>query len=228
MKITVGRNSVFAKDYDIGTVLYLNEQGQLHRGDGSAMITLDGGEYWYQNGLRHRVGGPAAVDTAGQEWWINGRLHRDGDEPAIIEFQIKMKKWYKYGHLHRDGDLPAVEGPNEKHWFKNGLRHRGGDLPAYLKNGDQIWFQDNEKHRDRGPACIWKNGRKDWCFKGNFIFSEDEDGIFRLVDTHPLTVEQQEFLIWNRPDLINSEIPYLDSGLALKYSRELELSKVDL
>ena len=47
--------------------------GQLHREDGPAFVSSDGGQQWYLNGRRHRENGPAVVYAdGGQEWWLNG------------------------------------------------------------------------------------------------------------------------------------------------------------
>ena len=74
------------------------------------------------------------------------RLHREGDEPAII-CENGSKIWYKNGQLHREGDLPAyIDANGNKYWFKNGQYHREGDLPAYIDvNGSKKWYKnDNE------------------------------------------------------------------------------------
>lgn len=43
----------------------------------------DGSEYWYPDGLKHRVGGPAITYPDGREcWYHNGKCHRE-DGPAI-------------------------------------------------------------------------------------------------------------------------------------------------
>lgn len=44
----------------------------------------DGTQYWYLNGVLHRVGGPAVIRPDGaQSWRVNGESHRT-DGPAII------------------------------------------------------------------------------------------------------------------------------------------------
>jgi len=37
----------------------------------------------------------------------NGIIHSRNDEPAVI-YPSGDKEWYRYGKLHRDGDEPAV------------------------------------------------------------------------------------------------------------------------
>jgi len=73
------------------------------------------------------------------------RLHREGDEPAII-CENGSKIWYKNGQLHRDGDLPAaiyVDG--SKIWYKNGQLYRDGDEPAIIyADGSKFWFKNGQ------------------------------------------------------------------------------------
>jgi hypothetical protein len=66
-----------------GSILY-KINGKLHKEDGPATIHCDR-QVWYNNGLIHRVGGPAYTDSEGaQSWWQNGNMHRD-DGPAWIK-----------------------------------------------------------------------------------------------------------------------------------------------
>ena len=56
-----------------GTTYYCNHLGKLHRIHGPAVISIEGYQYWYQNGLRHRTDGPALNWADGDcEWWLNG------------------------------------------------------------------------------------------------------------------------------------------------------------
>lgn len=75
--------SEFADNWDDGsadalrlkrTVKYLNNQDQLHREDGPAIIYPDGTQEWYRNGVLHRGDGPAVVHPDGkEEWYRNGK-----------------------------------------------------------------------------------------------------------------------------------------------------------
>jgi len=50
----------------------------------------------------------------------SSRLHREGDEPAII-LANGSKYWYKNGQLHREGDEPAyINATGSEFWYKNG------------------------------------------------------------------------------------------------------------
>ena len=70
------------------------------------------------------------------------RLHRENDEPAII--QDCSKFWYKNGKRHREEDLPAViHADGSKYWYKNGQSHRDGDLPAKIyEDGSKFWYKN--------------------------------------------------------------------------------------
>lgn len=51
-----------------------NEQGQLHREDGPALIKTNGDQFWWLNGKLHRTDGPAAIWADGaRAWWLNGK-----------------------------------------------------------------------------------------------------------------------------------------------------------
>lgn len=86
-------------------VEYLNSEKQLHREDNPALIYLnrDGtilSEFWYQNGKQHRTS--SSSFSVGEE---------DGEDlPAIIIYKnnkIIKKIWCSNNKIHRDGNLPA-------------------------------------------------------------------------------------------------------------------------
>lgn len=61
-----------------------DDNGMRHRLNGPAVIWSDGSEEWYVHGRRHRLGGPALVRQDGwQEWYKDDLLHRE-DGPAVI------------------------------------------------------------------------------------------------------------------------------------------------
>ena len=58
--------------------------------------TLDGTKHWYQNGLLHRIDGPAIEHADGDKYWYqNGKPHRI-DGPAV-EGTDGYKAWYQNG-----------------------------------------------------------------------------------------------------------------------------------
>lgn len=75
--------------------------------------------YHRLNGEVHRVGGPASIvcypGYTVTEWRVMGKLHRDGDEPAVVHE-------YENGHGYT------------YHYYKNGLRHRDGGKPAVFRS----------------------------------------------------------------------------------------------
>lgn len=81
----------------VGSLIWQNEDDELHRLDGPAIIRKDGTKLWYQNGKPHRVGGPACVGPRGrgQRWYQDGVLHRL-DGPAII-FSGGAVDWHVLG-----------------------------------------------------------------------------------------------------------------------------------
>ncbi|HEV56772.1 MAG TPA: hypothetical protein ENN87_04655 [Phycisphaerales bacterium] len=131
--------------------LYVDDQGQLHRTDGPAIVRRDGGREWYRKGHRHRDDGPAIEWADGRrEWFRHGVLHRD-DGPAM-EWPSGYQAWYRDGKLHRD-DGPAIIGANgDREWYRNGRLHRE-DGPAVIRaNGRREWYRDGIPCRARFPA----------------------------------------------------------------------------
>lgn len=57
-----------------GTIMYHNEEDQLHREDGPAMISPDGYQEWFINDKYHREDGPAIITSDDyKEYWLNGK-----------------------------------------------------------------------------------------------------------------------------------------------------------
>jgi len=71
------------------------ENGVPHRVDGPAIITAQG-EFWAKHGVRHRIGGPAVTYKWGDKLWVqDGKLHRT-DGPAV-ETASGVREWYLKG-----------------------------------------------------------------------------------------------------------------------------------
>jgi len=62
------------------------ETGLTHRENGPAIITANGGHFYYHQGLPHRIGGPAQIYANGvRKYYQEGKLHRPvQDGPALI------------------------------------------------------------------------------------------------------------------------------------------------
>src|SRR5258708_6492385 len=89
---------------------------------------------------------------------IENELHREGDQPAIIE-PDGSQYWYVNGKLHRENDKPAsIRSNGYIGWFYHGLLHRECDNPAViLKDTAQQWYHKGKLHREGDqPASISK------------------------------------------------------------------------
>jgi hypothetical protein len=96
--------------------------------------------------ILHRYDGPTVIWANGCiDWYFNGKLHREGDEPAVID---------------SDGT---------QYWIKHGLQHRDGGPAKIQTNGYQAWAQYGETHREDGPAIIWDDGKEDWVMRGEYV-----------------------------------------------------------
>ena len=80
------------------------------------------GIYWYKDGQKHRIDGPAVEHSNGtKEWWMNGMKHRE-DGPAV-EFSDGGKEWWLDGNRHRE-DGPAIEDSDgDKKWYLNDVEY---------------------------------------------------------------------------------------------------------
>ena len=55
-----------------------------------------GNKFWYLNGKRHRLDGPAVEYVGGgKQWWIHDQPHRE-DGPAVV-YGHTNKSWYFRG-----------------------------------------------------------------------------------------------------------------------------------
>ena len=78
---------------ELGSKLWRDANGNLHRADGPALEHANGDRSWWQYGLRHRTGGPAVEFATGDKWWYqHGKIHR-ADGPAI-EWANGRSTWY--------------------------------------------------------------------------------------------------------------------------------------
>ena len=85
------------------------------------------------------------TDKVRTTYQLNGKLHRDEDQPAVINAN-GSKYWYQDGLRHRDDDLPAIVYANgTKEWYQNGELHRGNDLPAVINADGSEWYVNGNK-----------------------------------------------------------------------------------
>jgi hypothetical protein len=83
---------------------YLN--GNRHRVDGPAVEHSSGSKYWYLNGNRHRVDGPAVEHFDGIIFW-----YLDNQNYTGTEFYEEIKKIKEMNSLERMLD--------QREWVKN-------------------------------------------------------------------------------------------------------------
>lgn len=122
--------------------IYFNKVGQIHRANGLAAV------YYYNNG-----------NVRSQSYIINGR-HSNKNGPAYIQYYesggIKQEEYKVDGKLHRDGDQPALIFYNEdgeitgERWWKNGTawRENGAALVNY-KNSKVVKTDRHFQNRVR-------------------------------------------------------------------------------
>src|ERR1043165_1491832 len=163
--IKQGRYVLHQLDPESGWVQFIFhlEDGRLHRAEaeGPAFITYisqNGGllrEEYYQDGLTHRVGGPATICYDGtlnkgvveECYQQDGEYHRDPSEgPAYRRWHDSNKRlmresYYWKGKRHRD----SATGPAEMHWHPTSGR-------LYRTE----YYMHGRCHRDpkEGPAIM--------------------------------------------------------------------------
>jgi hypothetical protein len=91
-----------------GNQFWYNDQGDLHREGGPAVIWKNGEQGWLRNGLFHREEGPALIKpNISYSWYLNDKLHRIGG-PAVeyLENSVvpNLCYWYIEGILHLKED----------------------------------------------------------------------------------------------------------------------------
>lgn len=138
---------------------------------------------WWKDGLLNNERGPAIqrIDWRGdrEEWWIRGKRHREGNEPAVVVYNIGgdviRQEWWVDGKRHRENGNPAVVHNDGRHyyeeWWVNGHIHRENG-PAFISKYEEIWFKWGLKHREDGPADIIRymgNVRERWYIAGELL-----------------------------------------------------------
>ena len=80
----------------------------------------------------------------------NNKLHRDGDEPAMIyPPNGKCKIWYFHGLVHRENGPAKIWNDGSKEWWVNGKPHRL-DGPAMMESRSgqpkaYMWFIEGKE-----------------------------------------------------------------------------------
>ena len=102
--------------------------------------------------------------SGAEEWYLDGQLHREDDQPAVIDKDTKY--WCKYGILHREGDRPAIITKKAEAWFKDGRLHRDGDQPAFISRKTKVWCKEGRLYRDGQQHVIFSRGIRMWYIDG--------------------------------------------------------------
>lgn len=144
----------------------------LHREDGPAVITEEGLEVWFFNGLVHREDGPAVVCSGANlgvysspSYFLRGKRQFLGGRQSLGFQKCGFKVWYLNGMVHRVGG-PAIEYDNGSFEYTvNNRHHRENDVCLYdVKNNCSCYCLNGNYHREDGPAVIHHNGDKENIF----------------------------------------------------------------
>ena len=77
-----------------GNQFWYNEQGQVHRTDGPAVIHTDGSRAYSVNGKLHRLDAPAIIRAGGtQYWYIHGNRLTEEEFNDITQSEEHLN-WY--------------------------------------------------------------------------------------------------------------------------------------
>ena len=83
-------------------------------------VDEDSTQHWYQNGLLHRLDGPAVIRADGtQHWYQNGQVHRL-DGPAYI-YSNGSQRWYQNGQRHRLDGPAVICADGSQYWYLEGV-----------------------------------------------------------------------------------------------------------
>jgi hypothetical protein len=96
---------------------------------------LFGVQRHYENGVLHRLDGPAVKWPDGStHWYRDGKLHRE-DGPAM-EYRDGYKAWCRDGKYHRINGPAIINSSGDEFWYKNGNLQSGPEIYGdWLKEG---------------------------------------------------------------------------------------------
>lgn len=109
--------------------------------------------FWKQNGVGHRIGGPASAwfDREGrvvqESWMANGKFHRPyQDGPAFAQIDpvtgvMVTETYYCAGQMHRIGGAASIN-----------RRRRSGEISSayFFVEGRQYWPSSADRRRMLG------------------------------------------------------------------------------
>jgi len=151
---------------DDGTIRFYNEDRELHRSNGPAIIHPDGTKVWFINGNRHRLDGPAVEYINGtKEWWINGELLGSTEEG----FSDKKFEQWRAKHVREDRGVVNSAGDVVYRDGKNQLHRLDGPAVEWADGKRKAWFVNGKRHRLDGPAIDFGDDYKAWWIKDKLI-----------------------------------------------------------
>lgn len=155
------------------TSMHVNDSSQLHNPhpDVPARVTerplMDRREEHFKAGVPHRDDdkpqevhhefGDSGMQMTKQIWRKKGLVHREGDQPAIIEHHNSGNTTYthmKYDMKHRDSKLgPAEYSSRHSAYYMNGMQHRpSAEGPSAIDHHGHF------EHREYGKLVRPENG----------------------------------------------------------------------
>lgn len=165
------------------------------------VISTDGLEEYWENGVRHRIGGPAIIGKDFEEYWEHGLRHRDGGLPAVVCACQGKRRCPTYLHNWKptkdfmtnyvlkqtwatSNHQPFVPRPTKNYpcvheeWWTNGVRNRIGG-PAVSCAGYQEYWENGLRHRIDGwvigfsEGLEWRVFGKRHCIDGPAVFVDN-------------------------------------------------------
>jgi hypothetical protein len=145
---------------EFGMKRWFNEEGELHRLDGPAIVQPNGSKEWCVNGKLHRIDGPAVEwYDGGKVWWVNGKRHRLGG-PAY-EYTDGDREWYVDGKKLTKEQFarhPLVV------FYQLSLKHESS-------KGNRMSMTDNIKQM----IPVWITDEMAECIQRQFVGDDDSD-----------------------------------------------------
>jgi hypothetical protein len=74
---------------------YRNKNKQFHNEDGPAIIWDSGDMEWFNNGILHRLDGPAVMRGLGVYWAINNQFYLEeefNEHPEVIRYKMENRR----------------------------------------------------------------------------------------------------------------------------------------
>jgi hypothetical protein len=142
-------------------------------------------QYTYVNGQLQSLGDiPSVVFNCDifmyREWHKKGKLHRENDQPAIMEDYTPegvedehtcIYNWYTEGELTKQ--INYKEDRAIFYFYRNGILHREGDNPAIIIKSypdntliEQHFYKEGNLHRDNDNPAVITEDTCTWYING--------------------------------------------------------------